>query len=464
MVSAMGNRSGAFLHSHPMLRSLAEAWSRHAVGFRQGELDDGDAVATMVVTLIGGPAFLVGALMVTVDGLTVAQILLVAPLAALGGGTLVAVSASMAAQTGANASWLLRPSFGRWGSILVSLIRLGMVVAWGAIGLQLAGEMTVNAAEAAGLTFVDGTIAVVLISVLGLLLIAMGLSGAIKVAFRRPLFFGSVVLVMLLAWRLAAAGGGFAGGGDGSFWKALQRGVELAAVFIPFVQTVARRLHDEDDAMTSFGVGYAVPATVMLAAGSILAVRLEGLPTDLTGIEVGTAAFALAFAWVLIAEIDQAFSAFVAAGSEAVGIVTVGATWMVGLVIVAGVIGLALAGPTLPVDWANLLTSIAFPAALIAAADFYLARDHYYTEADIYGGTEGVVNLPGVSCWLAAVALGQLLDANGPEQWTSLFGRVDLAADLPWRLIIGVVLAGVYVLVVRWRDLRTSSVYELRGV
>lgn len=447
-----------------MLRSLAQTWSRHAVGFRQGELDDGDGVTTMVVTLIGGPAFLVGALMVTVDELTVAQILLVAPLAALAGGTLVAVSAAMAAQTGANASWLLRPSFGRVGSVVVSVLRLAMVVVWGVIGLQLAGELTVNAADAAGLTFIDGTVAIVVVAVIGFLLTAMGLSGTIKTVIRKPLFVSSVLLVMVLAWRLAAPGTGFAGGGDGLVWKAVQRGVELAAVFIPFVQTVARRLHNEDDAMTSFGVGYAVPATVMLAAGAIMAVRLGGLPTDLTGIEVGTAAFALAFAWVLIAEIDQTFSAFVASGSEAVGILTRGATWVVGLVMVAAVIGLALAGPSLPFEWADLLTAVVFPAALIAAADFYLARDSHYTEADIYGGTEGLLNLPGVSCWLAAVALGQLLDPIGPEQWTSMLGRMDLASDLPWRLIVSLVMAGVYVLVVRWRDLRTSSVYELRGV
>src|SRR5690606_6146344 len=55
-------------------------------------------------------------------------------------------------------------------------------------------------------------------------------------------------------------------------------------------------------------------------------------------------AAAIAIAWVVIAEVDQAFAAFVAAGSESVGIVKAGDTAVVGLVAVIVVAGRLLPG------------------------------------------------------------------------------------------------------------------------
>lgn len=448
-----------------MMRPLGQTWSRDAVGFRQGELDDGDGVATMVVTLIGGPALVVGALLVSSDGLSIGQVLLVAPVAALLGAALVAVSAAMAAQTGANSTWLLRPPFGRAGSIVVSAVRLVMVATWAIVGVRLAGEWSASAIESAG-TSVQPVVGIGVVALLGLLLAWLGLVRTIRVVIRKPLFILSVALVAFVAWRVASTGLAFPTGGDGSFWVGVQRAVEMSVVFIPFVQTVARRLYNDEEAMTSFGVGYAIPATVMLIAGALLALRLGDFPFDLIGLEVGAAAFVIAAAWVLVAEIDQAFSAFVAAGSEAVGILRAGPTWMIGLVVAAAICTAALMVPELPLELAGLLTALVFPAALISAADFYFARDHYYTESDIYGSgeTEGFLNVVGMACWLLAVALGQVLDPIGPSDWTEAVPAVDLEVDLPWRLIMAVLLAAFYIVFHAWRDRKVASVYELRGL
>ncbi len=448
-----------------MMRSLGQAWSRDAVGFRQGELDDGDGVATMVVTLIGGPALIVGALLVTDDGLSVGQILLIAPVAALVGAALVGVSAAMAAQTGANSSWLLRPSFGRAGSLVVSVARLAMVAAWAVIGLQIAGDWTDSLLTDAGMSPAP-QMGIGVVAVLGLVLVVLGLVTTIRIVIRKPLFILSVLLVAFVAWRVAAAGVPFAAGGDGSFWVGVQRAVEMAVIFIPFVQTVARRLHNDEDALTSFGVGYAIPATVMLIAGAIIAMRLGEFPFDLLGLEVGTTAVALAVAWVLVAEVDQAFSGFVAAGSESVGLLRLGPTWVIGFLVVGLVVVGAIMMPDLPIEWAALLTAVVFPAALISAADFYFARDHHYTEADIYGrgDTEGFLNVMGMTCWILAVILGHILDPVGPAEWTSLIPRLELDMDLPWRLIMALLLAAFYVVFQIWQGRRAASVYELRGI
>ena len=448
-----------------MMRSLDQTWSRDAVGFKQGELEDGDGVATMVVTLIGGPALVVGAILATVDGLSVGQILLVAPVAALVGAALVGVSAAMAAQTGANSTWLLRPPFGRAGAIVVSAFRLAMVAIWAIIGLQVAGDWTTSAIEEAGAS-VSPLVGIAVIAAAGLGLASFGLVRTVRWVFRKPLFVFSVLLVAVVAWRVAASEVSFPSGAEGSFWVGVQRAVEMAVVFIPFVQTVARRLHNDEEAMSSFGVGYAIPATVMLIAGAILAMRLGEFPFDLLGLEVGPTAVAVAVAWVLIAEIDQAFSGFVAAGSEAAGILRIGSTWILGVIVVVAIAAAAMVFPSMPLEWGSLLAAIVFPAALISAADFYFARDHHYTETDIYGSgdTQGLFNVSGVALWLLAVILGQILDPIGPEEWTSLIPRPDLDIDLPWRLIMAILLAVFYVVFHAWQDRRAAAVYDLRGI
>lgn len=445
-----------------MLDSLRQTWSRDAIGFRQGELEDGDGVATMTVTLIGGPALFVGAILVTVDGLSLGQVLLIAPIGALLGAGVVSSSAAMAAQTGANGAWLLRPSFGRSGSLLVSILRLMMVVLWAVIGLQLAAGWSQDAMTDLEVAL-PTRVAVVVLGVLGLLLAAAGLVQTIKTLIRKPLFISSVLLLGLFALRLASSGGGFAGGGSESFWQGVQRAVELSAVFVPFVESVARRLDNDEDAQSSFSVSYAIPATLMIAAGGVLAFRLGGIG-EMIGIDAGTAAVVAVLAWVLIAEVDQAFSSFVAAGSEATGIVRVLPTWLIGLIPVVAVVVAAMLLPEMPTGWAALAAAIVFPAAVITAFDFHWVNDRYYAETDIYGSGGRSFNVAGVGCWLGAVVLGQLLEPIGPEEWTGLVPNVLPEVDLPWRLIASLVAATAYLLITRWSGYRTTSVYEVRGV
>ncbi|MGH8911418.1 MAG: hypothetical protein ACRDVD_02820, partial [Acidimicrobiia bacterium] len=258
---------------------------------------------------------------------------------------------------------------------------------------------------------------------------------------------------------------GFDTGAGGSFWAGLQRAVEMAAIFVPFVQTVARRLRDDEDAITSFGVGYTIPATLMVVAGAVFAHRLGGLG-DLTGLDAGTAGVGLAAAWVVVAEIDQTFAAFLAAGSEATGIIGGLAPLVVGGSVSIGIVAAAILLPTLSLDLAALLAAVVFPAALIAAADYFLARDRHYSEAEIYGAAAGEssLNVVGVTTWLLAVILGQVLDPIGPERWTGMMPEAAAAGDLPWRLLMATVAAIAYVVLVRWREHRATAVYDLRGV
>ena len=128
---------------------------------------------------------------------------------------------------------------------------------------------------------------IALLGVVALVAVVLGPLAFIRLVVRRPLFWASVAVVAFMAWRLGS-GGGFGTGAGGSFWAGLQRAVEMAAIFVPFVQTVARRLRDDEDAFTSFGVGYTIPATLMVVVGAVFAHRLGGLG-DLTSLDASTA-------------------------------------------------------------------------------------------------------------------------------------------------------------------------------
>ncbi len=163
---------------------------------------------------------------------------------------------------------------------------------------------------------------------------------------------------------------------------------------------------------------------------------------------------------MVVAEVDQAFL-----GRGPIGIVRFGPAWLIGLIVALGVGALAVFWPGMPIELASVAAAVVLPAALIAAFDFHLAKDHHYTEADIYGSTEDFVNVTGMACWLMAVVIGQLLDPVGPAAWVDVVPEMPLSGiDLPWRLITALIAATAYFLVQRWGSTRRASVYEVRGV
>lgn len=445
-----------------MLGRVLETWNRDAIGFRQGELEDGDGMAATVVTVIGAPAMLVGAALASSDALSIGQVLLVAPVAALLGGVLVGSSAGMAARTGANGAALMRPTYGKVGASLVSLVRLLMVVLWGALALRLAGNWLGVAVSSNGLA-VSPSAWIAVVAAGGFLLLLAGLVPVIRRLYRTPLFLLSVALAGLLVWRLASTTGGIDAGADGSFWSGVQRAVEAAIIFVPFLESVARRLNNDEAAVPTFGVAYAVPATLMFAAGAVLILTFGDLGS-LGDLGAGTLGAFAAVAWVLVAEIDQAFSAFVAGGAEAVTMTAIVPRLVAGLVSVAAMVAVAFIGDIVADEWAFLAAAVVFPATLIANVDFQLVNDRRYAEDDLYGPSGRRLNLAGILCWLAAVVIGQLLEPIGPEAWTRLVGGGRFDVEVPWRLVVAVVAGVAYALIMRWNVRRTAEVYAVRGV
>lgn len=449
-----------FLHSGTMFKGLEQAWSRHAIGYRQGTLDDGDAVAATVVVVVGGPVFLVGGMLTYLDGLSLMQVILLAPVAGVIGGLLVGAAAAAAASTGASASWLAQPAFGRLGALLVSVLRLGMLAVWTVVGLQIIGEWTAQMIPGGP----SPLIGILAVAGLGVLLTVLGVVATTRRVVRKPLFVASVVLVGFLAWRFVSQLEALAGGTGGQFWSGLQRAVEMAVVFLPFVEVVSRHLRDERVATSSFGVGYAVPTTVMLLAGALTATGLGSLPGGVVGADLGELGLLAVLAWVIVAEVDQAYAGFAAAGAEGTGILRFGSAPVVGGLFVFVIVALAAAGPPISLEWASMLTAVLFPAAVIAALDFHVSRDRHYAESDMYGVTQAVLNPFGVIAWLGAVLVGQALDPLGPQAVIGYLPSFGVDLDLPWRLLSAAIFGLAYLASMRVYERRRSSTFGLRGV
>src|SRR5690606_21522599 len=148
-------------------------------------------------------------------------------------------------------TWILRPAFGRTGSVVVSVARLAMVALWAVVGLKYAGGWAEGAGDAYGLAL-PAAVWIGLIAVLGLSMLALGIETAVKRLIRLPLFAGSVLLIGLLAWTVASRAGTLEGDGSGLFWSGVQRAIEAAVVFVPYIESVARRLHHDEEAMPTF--------------------------------------------------------------------------------------------------------------------------------------------------------------------------------------------------------------------
>lgn len=447
----------------PMRGTVGQLWGRDPIGYRQGDLTASDGVAVAAVTMVGGPALVVGTVMVTLEGLGLLQILLVAPIVAILGGLMIGASARMAASTGASSVWLLRPSFGRIGSRLVAVLRLIMIGLWAGVVLSLVGDWGADAAIAWGLGLSS---AVVILAVAGLaFLMAIWGSRTIMVAIRLPLFIASIAIVAVAAMFVVQEGAPPLPGGGGSIWPGLERGIEMAAVFVPFVQLVARRITDDQNAAFSFGVGYVIPATVTIVLGAVFASQLGGWPVELIAAAPGATGAMFAVAWVVVSEVDQVFAGFVAGGSEMAGIVPGVAEWLLGLTASVAIVGAALVMGDDAIHLASLVTAVVFPAIVIAIADFFFSSDRYYSESDLYGAEagRGSWNLIGLLCWLGAVVVGQWIDSMEPLSSVAAVA-VPGIVDGPWRMVAALGAALVYLALTRRLERRGASVHELRGV
>ncbi len=451
-----------------MATSTKKGWTRGPFGYRDAQLEGADFTAALTLFVAGIPALLVGADLAA-RGIGFSQLILAAPIGILLGAAIVGLMGRKASASGAPSVYLSRPAFGSLGAIPLTLVRLVLTVAWGAVILSVSGEWLSAAAATMGLTLPE-VVGPAVVAVLGILLLTAGPAWMVHAFLRRRLFAIAVVVVVIAAWRVLDGTAGEQGQPlIGGFLNSVDEIFGLGLLWLTVGGDIGGYGHREEDTATGLGFGFAVAALVFVLGGASIAARLGGLPVDLTVVGAGILGGVIALVWVPLMETDG-FGGLAASGGFALESLVPGIPPLVLAMLAAA--GSAAGAILIPLEelrsWAALASVLFAPAVGVILADAYVLRPGSYMADHLYmwRGEYGLLNVAGVLSWvmggLAALRIRPLGPPMVQDVITPFFG--EGIPDVPV-LLIAVAGTGILYLGLGWVVLRRrAGVYRLRGV
>ncbi|MDP3985075.1 MAG: cytosine permease [Acidimicrobiia bacterium] len=450
-----------------MSTSVRKGWIRGPYGYRETQLESADFTAAMTLFVAGVPALMVGAELAGL-GIGFGQLILAAPIGALLGAFSAGLMARKAAANGTPSVYLARPAFGSIGAALLTLFRLIMTVAWGAIVLRVAGEWLSAAVTTIGLSL-PGAMGPIIVAAIGVLMLAAGPAWMVGVLLRRRLFGLAVVAVLVAAW-VVLNGTGVASEHtmEGGFLDTIDAVFGLALLWMAVGGDVAGFGQREEETASGIGFGFGVAALVFVLGGAAMAGRFGGFPADLTVLGAGVLAGVAAIVWVPLMESDG-FSGLVTSGGFSLESLIPVVPPLV-LAVIAGGASL-VASIALPVDqlrdWTFLAATLFAPGVGVVLADAYVVRRGAYLTDDLYRwrGEYGLLNVAGMVSWVIGVGVALWLRPVGPPMVRDAIIGVagEGSAGLPV-LIIGLVTGAVPYFGLGWLVLRgRAATYRLRG-
>jgi purine-cytosine permease-like protein len=451
-----------------MATTIKKGWTRGPFGYRDAQLEGADFTAALTLFVAGIPALLVGADLAA-RGIGFGQLILAAPIGALLGAAIVGLMGRKASASGAPSVYLSRPSFGSLGAVPLTLVRLVLTLAWGAVILSVSGEWLTAALATMGISLPD-VVGPALVAALGTLLLTAGPAWMVHAFLRRRLFAIAIVVVLVAAWRVLDGTAGEQGQPViGGFLNSVDEIFGLALLWLTVGGDIGGYGHREDDTATGIGFGFAVASLVFVLGGASIAARLGGFPVDLTVLSAGILGAVIALLWVPLMETDG-FGGLAASGGFALESLVPGIPPLVLAVFAAA--GSVVAAILVPLEdlrsWAALASVLFAPAVGVILSDAYILRPGSYMADHLYmwRGEYGLLNVAGVLSWVVG-GLGALwIRPLGPplvrDAITPFFG-----GGLPGLpvLLIGVVGTGILYLGLGWAVLRRrAGVHHLRGV
>jgi len=451
-----------------MATSIRKGWTRGTFGYRDAQLEGADFTASLTLFVGGIPALLVGADLAG-RGIGFGQLILAAPIGALLGAAIAGLMGRKASASGAPSAYLSRPAFGSLGAIPLTLVRLVLTVAWGAVILSVAGEWLTAALATMGLT-VPSVVGPVLVAVLGTLLLSAGPAWMVHTFLRRRLFGISVIVVLVAAWRVLDGTSGEQGQPViGGLLNSVDEVFGLALLWLAVGGDIGGYGHREEDTATGIGFGFAVASLVFVLGGASLAEKIGGFPADLTVLGAGILGGVIALVWVPLMESDG-FGGLAASGGFALESLVPAIPPLILAVLAA--IGSVVSAIVLPLEelreWAALASVLFAPGVGVILADAYVLRPGSYMSDHLFmwRGDYGLLNVAGVLSWVVGGIATLYIRPIGPavirDTITPLIG-----GGLPGLpvLLIGVVGTGILYLGLGWVVLkRRAGVYRLRGV
>lgn len=451
-----------------MATSLKKGWTRGPFGYRDAQLEGADFTAALTLFVAGIPALLVGADLAA-RGIGFGQLILAAPIGALLGAAVVGLMGRKASASGAPSVYLSRPAFGSLGAVPLTLVRLVLTVAWGAVILSVAGEWLSGAVATLGFSLPE-VVGPLLVAVMGALLLTAGPAWMVHAFLRRRLFAIAVVVVVIAAWRVLDGTAGDQGQPViGGFLNSVDEVFGLALLWLTVGGDIGGYGHREEETATGIGFGFAVASLVFVLGGASIAARLGGFPLDLSVLGAGILGAVVALLWVPLMETDG-FGGLAASGGFALESL-VPAIPPLALAVLAAA-GSVVAAILIPLEdlrsWAALASVLFAPAVGIILADAYILRPGSYMADHLYmwRGEYGLLNLAGVLSWVVGGLAALWIRPLGPpfvvDTITPLLGRGSPGLPV---LLIGVVGTGILYLGLGWVVLRRrAGVSRPRGV
>jgi purine-cytosine permease-like protein len=450
-----------------MAGTMQQGWERGPIGYRTAQLESSDFTAAMTLFVAGIPALLVGADLVR-QGIGMGQLILAAPIGAVLGALVIAMLGQRAASSGAPTVYLSRPALGSIPAALVTIVRLGLTVAWGAIILRVAGNWLAAALVEIGVA-VPADLALVVVAVLGAVLLLAGPIWFARTLLRKRLFWIAVVVVLIAAWRVLS---GTDPAGEevvrGGFLEAVDAVFGLAILWLAAGGDLAGFGRYEEEAGGGLGLGFAIPALVFVLGGAAFAIRVDAFPDTLTVLGAGVVGGLLAIFWVPLMEVDG-FSGLSLSGAFALeSIIPRAAPLVLALVAAGGSAAAALVVPLADLRvWADLAMAVFAPAVGVMLVHSYVVDPGGYSGDELYRwrGYYGTFRFSGLICWLLGVLVALWMRPVGPAAVAEALNLLPFepTTGLP-ALLMGVLAGGGFYLVVGLLLLRhRQGPYRLRG-
>lgn len=410
---------------------------------------------------IGAPGLLIGMNLAHPDGLglSLGQIILLVPIGALVAGAIAAVVSVPGASVGVPFGLIIRPALGVGLGSLVGVLRILLYV--GLVAWQF--RIVLDVAQAAfsdtvGLAAVGGLIAVAAV------LFVIGTDNSIRYFIRWPAFWGGIFVAFGVLWRISSFQLGFAATPGVGFWRGVDEFVWLAVLLTPLIIDSSRLIDRDSAAPTAVAFGFSVPTVLIVVGGASLAAA-----TGLSGVNALGAFFGagtsivliLGLAWLLFAEVDQAFSAVYSAELEV-------ATLTRAIPLVAAAIALlAIAGAAAAFGSLELIETVMdsgvrllAPIVGVFLADYFAVRHARYETDDLFRlrGEYPLVNFVGLAGWLSGLAIGEWLD----PVILGAFGVERDPIDAPVTLAALIAAAAIYALAGRFLVREQEYVSDVR--
>lgn len=350
------------------------------------------------------------------------EILLAVVLGAMIGALLLGIAAWASANVAVPGDILLRPSLGRGGSAVVSMLITLVLVAVAAVELRTGAVAANDALELAGgpdLAPLGWAFAALVAGAMAW----AGLAFVTRVWFRRVAVWIALLSSLVLLWRLWSDTGLASGAGAGRFMQGVDSVAGMALLLFPLLPMMVRFAGAPSVAASVTTTAYAAPALVLPLLGAAAGVA-AGVPADpasvaigLVGATGGTALAVVLLVWLVTAQMDQPFLYGLAASSWAAG--SLDRRGGRGLVLALLAVAVAVGALIPSGEYAAVIGfGVAFlvPVASVFLADFYVLRARSYNSDALYarGGTYRPVNFLGVAVVLVGFVLYQWITPTGP--------------------------------------------------